>query len=123
MKRLLNICIYIVFIFGIYGAGNLVLTEFFNGGTCPKLLTIPACYIIFGCLIIPFISHIFNKGKIIYFLLTTMAFIIAIYATIGQLFNIIQCPKTEKGIPMCYVSFAIFTSLIGLKIILLRKKV
>ncbi len=121
-KKLLNYGIYIVFIVGLLGAGNLVYQEFLQEGACPKIGVIPACYIIFSCLVIPFILHIINKGKIIYFLFTAIALIIATYATVGQLLNLVQCPKTESGLPMCYISFVIFAFLVVLKLALLKKK-
>lgn len=121
MKKTINYGIYAVFIFGILGAGNLAFTEFLHKGTCPKLGVIPACYIIFGCLLIPFVAHIFNKGKVVYFLFASFALAIATYATVGQLFGNVQCPKTGSGFPMCYISFGIFFSLVVLKIIQIRK--
>jgi hypothetical protein len=102
----------------VLGAGNLAFHEFLQEGTCPKLGFLPACYIIFSCLIIPFISHIINKVKVVYYLFTGIALAIATYATMGQLFGNVQCPKTESGIPMCYISFMIFASLVLLKLVL-----
>jgi len=119
--RTIKILIYIILILGIYGAGNLAVHEFLEEGTCPKLGIIPACYVVLFCFVIPLITLIFNKSKTIYFLFTGFALALAAYATIGQLFDKIQCPKTEGEIPMCYISFVIFSSLILLKIILLRK--
>jgi len=116
-KKVIDYSIYLVFIFGLLGAGNLAYHEFLHTGTCPKLLIVPACYIIFSCLLIPFIAHVLNKGKVIYFIFTGTALLIATYATIGQLFGNVQCPKTESGLPMCYISFVIFASLVVLKII------
>jgi len=45
-KKRINYSIYIVFIFGLFGAGNLALNEFLQVGTCPKLGFVPAllCY-------------------------------------------------------------------------------
>jgi|LGVF01.2.fsa_nt_gb hypothetical protein len=118
----LKYLISIIFIIGILGAGNLAYNEFLEEGTCPKLSIIPACYVILACFVFPFIAHLFNKGKIIYFLFTGFALSLATYATIGQLLGEIQCPKTEGGLPMCYISFVIFASLVLLKIISLKKK-
>jgi len=120
--KIINYSIYIIFIFGLYGAGNLAYDEFLQEGTCPKLGIIPACYIIFSCLLIPFFTHVFNKGKFIYFIFTSFALVIATYATFGQLFGKVQCPKTSDGIPMCYISFGIFASLVILKIFLRKKQ-
>lgn len=113
---MLKYVFYSVFIFGIYGAGILVYNEFSQGNICPKLLNIPACYIILACLVIPFLAHVFKKDNIIYFTGTGIAWSIAFYASIMQISGVIECPKTSAGIPMCYISFAIFTLLIVLKI-------
>lgn len=120
-NKIINYSIYAVFVFGILAAGNLAYTEFLYEGTCPKLGAIPACYVILGCLLIPFVAHIFNKGKAVYFLFASFALAIATYATIGQLCGKVQCPKPESGFPMCYISFGIFFSLVWLKFIQGRK--
>jgi uncharacterized membrane protein len=72
-------------------------------------------------LIIPFVAHVFNRGNAVYFLFTSFALAIATYATIGQLFGKVQCPKMESGFPMCYISFGIFFSLVVLKFLQGRK--
>ena len=117
-----NYLIYIILVIGLYGAGTLAYHEFLQEGACPKLGPIPACYIILACFIFPFISHLLKKGNSIYFLFTGAALALATYATVGQLFDKVQCPKTESGFPMCYISFVLFASLVLLKIILNKKK-
>ena len=121
-RKISNYLISIIFILGIFGSGSLAYHEFLQEGACPKLGAIPACYIILACFIFPFISHLLKKGNNIYFLFTGAAFALATYATVGQLFGKVQCPKTESGFPMCYISFVLFTSLVLLKIALLKKK-
>jgi hypothetical protein len=117
--------IYILLIIGIISSGNLVLGEISNEGTCPKLGVIPACYLVFLCFLIPLIVHI-SQGftlsealtkrlNIIYYLFTGFALTLATYASIGQVIGKIQCPKTDFGLPMCYISFVIFLSLVLLK--------
>ncbi len=120
--RILNPLLLITFAIGIIGAGNLVYSEFTQHHICPKLLRIPACYIIMACFVIPFIAHIFNKSKVIYFLFTGLAFIIALVASIMEFTGLGECPKTPSGTPMCYYSFLLFSSLIILKLILIKKR-
>ena len=57
----------------------------------------------------------------VYFVFTSFALAITIYATAGQLSGKVQCPKMENGIPMYYTNFAIFFSLVSLKILQGRK--
>jgi hypothetical protein len=122
LKKVLPIILILIFVLSILGASSLVYNEFVNHSVCPKILTIPACYIIMGCFIIPLLGHLLKWNNSIYFIGTGLAFSIALYGTIMQLLEIIQCPKTSSGIPMCFISLSIFTSLILLKIILLKVK-
>ncbi|MBT2160822.1 hypothetical protein [Zobellia barbeyronii] len=114
-SKTISILITLVFSFGIYGAGGLVNKEYMLKQVCPQILGIPACYIIMACLIIPLIAHLFKLSNYVYFIGTGIALTIATYGTISQLIGIADCPKTSNGIPMCYISFLIFLTLVVLK--------
>jgi predicted membrane channel-forming protein YqfA (hemolysin III family) len=117
----LKYTLYLIFLFGIYGAGKLVYKEFAYGNICPKIVNIPACYIILVCLVIPLIIHLVKGSNSIYFMFTGLAWSIATYGSIMQVSGTIECPKTEEGSPMCYISFVMFSLLILLKVIELTK--
>lgn len=112
---MLKYILYLIFLLGIYGAGTLVYKEFVYGNICPKIVHIPACYIIMVCLVIPLTIHLIKGSNSIYFMFTGLAWIIATYGAIMQISETIECPKTEEGIPMCYISFVMFSLLILLK--------
>jgi len=118
----LNWLLIFVFSIGIVGAGLLVYDEIKTTNVCPKLLGIPACYIILSCLIIPFFTHIAKGKNIIYFLFTGIAFIIALIASIMQFTGLGECPKNTNGTPMCYYSLILFSTLIFLKVIIITNK-
>lgn len=107
--------ITLLLIAGIFGTGELVLTEIKTGDGCPKLGPIPACFFIFICFIIPFFLHVLKKWHVVYFVFTGLAALIAFFASIMQITGNAECPKTDSGIPMCYLSLLIFTTLIILK--------
>lgn len=107
--------INVFFVIGIFGAGSLVITEFATGNGCPKFGEVPSCLIILICFILPFISHLLKKWDLIYFLFTGIATLIALMASVMQFIGNAECPKSDSGIPMCYLSLLIFTSLITLK--------
>ena len=107
--------INVFFVIGIFGAGSLVIKEFTTGNGCPKFGAVPACLIILICFILPFISHLLKKWNLIYFLFTGIATLIALVASVMQFIGNAECPKSDSGIPMCYLSLLIFTSLITLK--------
>lgn len=118
--KLLNAILIIVFAIGIFGASELVYSEFTQSNICPKLLGIPACYIILACFVIPFIVHVFNRSNSIYFGLTGFAFVVALVASIMEITGLGECPKTANGTPMCYYSLLLFTGLIFIKVMLIR---
>ncbi len=115
-KSIFYILIIILLCFSIYGTWSLVHKEWLTGEACPKILNIPACYIIFSIMLIMLFTHITNSWHRLYFMANSLALSIAAFATLGQLLGWIQCPKTPSGIPMCYISFAIFLSLLFLKL-------
>ncbi|GAA3649732.1 hypothetical protein [Flavivirga jejuensis] len=116
LKTLIYYVILIILIIGLFGSGGLVLEEFKTGEGCPKIMDIPMCLVILICFLIPFITHLFKKWHVLYFLFTGVAGSIALAASIMQFTGHAECPKTALGTPMCYYSFALFSSLIILKI-------
>lgn len=119
----LNWLLLLVFLIGIIGSGLLVYDELTIENVCPKLLGVPACYLILVCFIVPFVVH-FIKGKsVIYYLFSGVAFTIALFASILQFFGFADCPKTSSGMPMCYYSLLLFTSIIILKRIIDVRKI
>jgi len=118
--KILNWLLLIVFLVGIVGAGLLVYDEIKTTNVCPKLFGMPACYIILICFIIPFIVHLIKGKESVYFLFTTIAFTIALVASIMQFTGFGECPKTGNGTPMCYYSLLLFSLLIFFKVIVLR---
>ena len=121
-SKLINGLLLLVFLIGIIGAGLLVYEEIKTTEVCPKLLGIPACYFILTCFVIPFFTHIFKGSNIIYFLFSGLAFVIGLVASFMQFTGLGECPKTANGTPMCYYSLMLFTSIVFLKIILLKNK-
>ncbi len=121
MTSMITYIIVAILLFGSYGAGSLAFQEFTQGNICPKILGIPACYIILACFIVPLIVHLFKFNNLLYFLATGLAWSIATYGSIMQIRGIIECPKTSGGTPMCFISFGIFTTLILLKSIEIAK--
>ena len=112
--------VLVILIIGLFGAGMLVVEEFKTGNGCPKIMDIPMCLVVLICFVIPLIAHLLKKYNSIYFLFTGLAFLIAIVASVMQFKGLGECPKLDNGIPMCYLSFALFSTLIILKIILIK---
>jgi uncharacterized membrane protein len=67
-------------------------------------------------LILLILSHIniIKDKNIIYFVCAILGLLIAIYFSISQIKDVQDCPS-PFGIPLCYLSFIMFTLLIVLK--------
>ena len=124
MKKIISVIIWSLALFGLYGTAGLVMDEISIGDICPKILNIPACYIILTCFILVLVAQTNFAKKIfwLYFIGAGIAWTIAATGTIGQLTGTIECPKTAGGTPMCYLSLAFFSSLIILKLLELKLK-
>ncbi len=122
MKLLLQFLIILIAFVATYGTFGLVINEWAVGDICPKIMGIPACYIVFFCFAAALISSLIPnaKAKWIYFVFVGIVTIIATTGTIGELTGVSKCPRTDSGIPMCYISLGICLSLLILKMAVIR---
>jgi hypothetical protein len=120
LTKVLYITIVLILLFAIFGSSGLVMDEWNQGHICPKILGIPACYIVLGCFIIALIAHFFPNGKWFFFIFIGIVTTIASTGTIGEITETAKCPRTSGGIPMCFISLAICLSLLTLKIALIK---
>lgn len=118
--RILHYIILMLSLFLLWSVVKLAYSEWIKNDICPRIIGVPACYIILLCAILVFFSHINvfgKKGLLLYFISAGIPWLIALVGTIQQMSQQIECPKTSTGTPMCYLSFAFFSALILLKII------
>ncbi len=122
LKNFLYGLIILIASLAISGSFGLVIKESDAGNICPKILGIPACYIVLTCFTLALIGHLIprTKGKWIYFFFIGIVTFIATMGTIGELTGMIKCPRTTGGTPMCFLSLAICLSLLVSKIALIR---
>ena len=109
----------LVLLFVTYSAANLSLNDWKQKNVCPKIMRIPACYIVFICFTIALISHVLNTAisNVIYFIFIGIPGGIALIGSITELSGKTICPKTASGIPMCYISLAFCVILMLVKYI------
>ncbi len=99
---------------GIVGAGNISRAHWL-GEPCPVIGVVPACYVVLiGYCVIVLSMHPRLRRASVFFLLgwipvATLAF----FGVIGELTNWLECPRTDTGIPQCYISLSLVL-LIGL---------
>jgi len=110
-SRIYNILIFLVLGIAIFGTFPLVMNEYEVGNLCPTIVGIPACYIVLTCFIVGLVSHALRRYSI-YFVFIGIVAIIAVIGTVGDLTGVMKCPRTDSGIPMCYISLTICTTLL-----------
>jgi len=117
LKNVLFYLILIIIFVALYGTYSIVASEWHNGQVCPTILGIPACYIIFTILITALVTHLMNNKwpDRAYYTVVIIALSIATYGSLGELMGFADCPETGGGIPMCFISFGIFLSLLLMK--------
>jgi len=108
--------------FAIYGSFGLSMHDWKVGNICPKILGIPACYIVLVCFTMALVAHLIpqKNSKWIYFFFIGIVTLIATTGTIGELTGLAKCPRTDGGTPMCFISLAICLSLLILKGVLVK---
>ena len=111
-KNISTVIISLIFMIGVWGSGNLVLNEFNQWDICPVLFWVPACYIIFGFFVALFFIHLTKLKSIYFYIVALIPAAIALYASIFQLLWSVECPKTDWGVPMCFISLGLFSGLI-----------
>lgn len=120
MKKMMFYLILAILLFAIYGAANLSIIDFQKQNVCPKLLSIPACYIVLVCFILVLIAHLWTssaRSSLFYYSILSVPFLMALQGTITELSGTVICPRTSGGTPMCYLSLALCFTLLILKII------
>ena len=123
LKNALFYLIIGILLFAIYGSLDLSIKHYNLKDICPKLLGIPACYLVFVFFMSGLISHVFLKNKMSKFLFSLpigLTFMMALNGTLTELSGVIGCPITSGGTPMCFISLGICLGLIVLKAAELR---
>ena len=119
MKRKI---ITILLTIGFFFALNLVYKEITQGNQCPIIGEIPACFFVVLFFIIPLVTHLIKKGKVLFYIFSGIGLALATFASFGQLTANVQCPTIGNGIPTCFIAFTLFSVSIVLKLLLIRKK-
>lgn len=118
IEKAIYIAIIVISFFAINGAVNLSIKDYQQTNICPKLLGIPACYVVLVCflfILVPHIKRVYRRN-LWYFGVLAIPLLLALSGTLSELSGKVVCPRTAGGIPMCYISLGICLSLLLLKL-------
>lgn len=110
--------IILVLLFVIYGSFMLSKKDFRKKNICPKIIGIPACYLVFIFFVGALGFHSIQPNfQYAYFGMLAVPFLLALTGTLTELSGKVVCPRTPGGTPMCFLSLGFCTVLILLKIL------
>jgi len=108
--------IILILLFVIYGSFRLSRKDYRKKNVCPKVVGIPACYLVFIFFVGAFAVHALGvQTPYAYFGFLAVPFFLALKGTLTELSGTVICPRTHGGTPMCYLSLGFCTALIALK--------
>jgi hypothetical protein len=94
----------------------LVYTELRRPGFCPRILTLPACYLVFcsfGLVMFSAVASSRARRAALFFPAAIAGLVLAIRFSIRQFTGTARCPHI-MGLPLCYLSLATFATLLVL---------
>ena len=116
MHHMIYYIIIATLLFAIYGSFHLSKRDYRKKDICPKVLGIPACYIVFVFFVGGLVVHLLLSSEATaYYALIGIPFLLALSGTVTELSGKVICPRTKGGTPMCYLSLGFCTFLLALK--------
>jgi len=113
---------WVILTIAIVGAATLSYTDWQHKNICPKIISIPACYIVFSMFFIAAVMHQINNktSNFLYFAVIGIPLFFASKGTIIELAGTEICPRSDSGTPMCFISLGFCISLILTKYFSIR---
>lgn len=108
--------IIVTLLFVIYSSFYLSKRDYKKKNICPKVLGVPACYLVLVFFVGALAVHLFIPDKALaYYGFIGLPFTLALLGTVTELSGKVICPRTKGGTPMCFLSLGFCTILIALK--------
>lgn len=109
--------IIITLLFVIYGSFMLSRKDYRKKNVCPKIVGIPACYLVCIFFVGALIAHLLQpQMPYWYYGFLAVPFLLALAGTLTEMSGKVICPRTPGGTPMCFISLGFCTLLIALKV-------
>lgn len=119
MNDAINKTIMIISFIGLLFGVWLISRDIKSPGFCPRLLIIPACYLVTAAFFSVYASSYIVKEKtknILFYIGDGLGLILAVWFSFAQIIGLQECPKLFR-MPLCYVSFFTFLFLLALQLI------
>lgn len=98
---------------GFWGATKLSIAEWRVAGSCPSI-GIPACYLVaigYFLILMSCINHNQSLFRKLFYTGISVVLGLAAIGSFMQVTGLGECPQTETGFPMCYISLLMITAI------------
>ena len=119
--RNLNNIIILLLLIGLVTSLDLVIKEVQVGRVCPAIGAIPACYLASIYFFLLLITQLKRNKNMLFFIFASLGLALSLFASVGHRIGNVICPISFFRIPLCFVALLIFTVIVILKFIQLRK--
>ena len=109
LSRFLRLGLFVFSLYVLSGIIPISIKQFQSGGACPLIGPIPACYIVSVAYTAMGVAAILWTKKLVWlFILGALPVIgLALSGTTLELFGHPTCPRSESGLPLCYLSLVV----------------
>ena len=113
LKKIVQVVLWGLVLFGLYGGLNVSYLNWNNSGSCPYISIVPICYVVTIGYTLAMVGLVYSKR----FLFLTGWGVFALIALLGTAFELntgLTCPRSSFGTPLCYLSLALSMAIIVL---------
>lgn len=104
-------------ILGLYGALSVSYSTITGSAPCPFISGLPICFIVaagYATMLFSSVVKAFPAARRMFFAGWVPVFILASVGTALEVLNGNTCPKTDGGIPFCYLSLGLVIAVVAL---------
>lgn len=120
VRKVLHLSLMILVVLGLWGALNVSFNTLTGKLPCPDVIGVPICYLVSVGYFLMLLSSLFSASKItnkLFYSGWGLVFVIALFGVISEIAIGGICPRSEHGIPLCYLSLALCLVIVGLYIV------
>lgn len=118
----LKIVLWCLICVGLYGASSVSYTTITGTAPCPRIIGIPACFVVFiGYALMLIATLTQNHTGKIFLMGWVPVFLLAFVGSMFEIGNGNTCPKSSFGLALCYVSLA-FATMVAFCFFIIKKQ-